>query len=193
MPPSNSVLTQFGIQLVASLGGRINQHWLVEAHGERFVLRCWGRSPLVDDPASHIDSISYEVRLLASLAALGWPVAPAVAEPASIDGHTWSLAPFLAGDLPVPADAIHESREEQRARGRLLADSTLDEILTRNELERPEEVSILRWHLEQARRQVAELRLQGWPGTIVHGDFTPWNLRFTDGTLSGILDFELAH
>ena len=28
---------------------------------------------------------------------------------------------------------------------------------------------------------------------VVHGDFTPWNLRFQNGTLSGILDFELAH
>ena len=32
-----------------------------------------------------------------------------------------------------------------------------------------------------------------WPGVTVHGDFTPWNLRFKNGRLSGILDFELAH
>jgi Ser/Thr protein kinase RdoA (MazF antagonist) len=28
---------------------------------------------------------------------------------------------------------------------------------------------------------------------IIHGDFTPWNVLFIDGRLSGILDFELAH
>jgi aminoglycoside phosphotransferase (APT) family kinase protein len=30
-------------------------------------------------------------------------------------------------------------------------------------------------------------------GIIVHDDFTPCHLRFKDGRLSGILDFELAH
>ena len=29
-------------------------------------------------------------------------------------------------------------------------------------------------------------------GIAVHGDFTPWNLLFQNGKLSGILDFELA-
>lgn len=52
---------------------------------------------------------------------------------------------------------------------------------------------ILRWHLDRSRERVAGLRLQDRPGIIVHGDFAPWNLRFKNGALSGILDFELAH
>ncbi len=219
MQPSREVLAHFGVKLLAPLGGRINRHWLVEARGEEFVLRCWGLSPLLDDMASHTESIDYEVRLVASLAALGWPVAAAVAGPAEMDGHLWSLASFLPGDVPALADPVHGGREEQRKRGRLLAefhaglaqlpdlgqrpgwrrceeilaDPALDDTLNKNEQERPEEVRILRWHLEQAREQIAELHLQSRPGTIIHGDFTPWNLRFTDGRLSGILDFELSH
>jgi hypothetical protein len=40
----------------------------------------------------------YELRLVARIAALGWPVAPAVAGPIELAGHVWSLAPFLPGD-----------------------------------------------------------------------------------------------
>jgi Ser/Thr protein kinase RdoA (MazF antagonist) len=33
----------------------------------------------------------------------------------------------------------------------------------------------------------------GAPRLGVHADFSPWNVRFTGGRLTGILDFELAH
>ncbi len=219
MEPSDEVLALFDARLVAFLGGRVNQHWLVEAQGKQLVLRCWGHSPLINAAASHIASISYEVRLVASLAALGWPVAAIVAGPVELGGQVWSLAPFLRGEVPTMDSRVHGSRAEQRARGRLLAefhaglaqvpdlgqrpgwrrceailsDPALDEVLTQNEQQRSEEVAVLRWHLEQARKQTAGLSLQERPGIIVHGDFTPWNLRFVDGRLSGILDFELAH
>jgi len=35
--------------------------------------------------------------------------------------------------------------------------------------------------------------LHSRPGIVIHGDFTPWNLRYQEGKLTGILDFELAH
>ncbi|SFJ68315.1 Phosphotransferase enzyme family protein [Paenibacillus sp. UNC496MF] len=126
-----------------------------------------------------------------------------------------SLHPFLPGD--PPADDAGDS--ERRSRGRLLArfhadlatldgigqrggwrrceeilgDETLDRVLAEGERSRPEEVRVLRWHLARARERAAGLRLQDRPGIVVHGDFTPWNLRFQDGKLTGILDFELAH
>ena len=204
--PSDEVLQKFGVRLLASLGGRLNQHWLVESRRERLVLRRWSQ------PA---DSVEYELRLLARIAALGWPVAPAIEGPIELAGHIWSLAPFLPGDPPTMADPI----AEQRARGRLLAefhadlaqlhgfgqrgtwrrceeilaDPTLDHVLTDHERERPEEVRIFRWHLNRARERLAGLQLHDRPGIIVHGDFAPWNLRFKDGRLSGILDFELSH
>src|SRR6188768_3920405 len=78
--PSDAVLEQFGVRLIAPLGGRLNLHWLVEARGERLVLRRWAQ------PAGEID---YELRLLGRIAALGWPVAPAVAGPMELAGHVW--------------------------------------------------------------------------------------------------------
>jgi Ser/Thr protein kinase RdoA (MazF antagonist) len=181
-------------------------HWLVDAHGERLVLRRWWQPN---------DEIEYELRLLACIAGLGWPVAPAVAGPIALDGYTWSLAPFLLGEPPADKNSIRE----QRVRGRLLAefhadlvklgafgqrgswrrceqtlaDPTLDELLEAHEHERPEEIPILRWHLQRARERVEGLVLHDRPGIVVHGDFTQWNLHFQEGRLSGILDFELAH
>ena len=33
----------------------------------------------------------------------------------------------------------------------------------------------------------------GYPTQTIHADFAPWNLRLTQGRLTGLLDFELAH
>ena len=209
-PPSPDILAYFGVRLTAPLGGRLNQHWRVEARQEPLVLRRWGRSGQID-----WSSIHYEVDLMTRIASLGWPVAAVVAGPVELEGYAWSLAPFLPGEVV----AAHGSAAEQRARGRLLAefhlslaslpaleqrsgwrrcevvlaDPALDTILSENEQRHPEEVRIYRRHLEHARERIAGLSLRNRPGGIVHGDFTPWNLRFTDNRLSGILDFELAH
>ena len=51
---------------------------------------------------------------------------------------------------------------------------------------------MLLWHLERARALIAPLEPRARAGIAVHGDFTPWNLLFQNGKLSGILDFELA-
>lgn len=203
--PSDELLARFGVRLVASLGGRLNQHWLVETRQEQLVLRRW---------AQPVESVVYELRLLEQLAARGWPVAPALAGPVEEAGHHWTLMPFLPGEPPSTADGALE----QRARGRLLAqlhadtaelgwlgqrppwrrceailaDATLDEVLQAAEQERGEEVRIVRWHLDRARERVAGLQLHERPGVIIHGDFTPWIGRFQDGRLSGILDFELT-
>ena len=211
MLPDDEVLARFGVRLVAPLGGRLNQHWLVEMHREQFVLRRWWQSP----DANGYDSIDYEVRLVARLAKMGWPVAATVEGPTEVSGHLWSLAPFLPGEI----SSAHGTIEEQRARGRLLAqfhadlaqiegfgqrvgwrrceeilaDPALDAVLAANEQGYSEEVHILRWHLERARERIAGLSLSTRLGMVIHGDFTPWNLRFTERRLCGILDFELAH
>ena len=203
---NDEVQKRFGVQPTAFLGGRCNRHWLVERKAEQLVLRRWAVS---------FDSIVYEVRLLEQVAALGWSVAPVVAGPFEVDGAFWSLSPFIRGE-PM---ATHDVADEQRVRGRFLAmlhrdtaqirdigqrkpwrrceeilsDESLDCVLAENETKYPQEIGILRWHLDHARERVLGLPLQHRPGIIVHGDFTTWNLRFTAGHLSGILDFELAH
>jgi len=213
MWPSAAVLETFGVRVIAPLGGRLNQHWLVDARGERLVLRRWAAPD--DAVAERIGDIDYELRLLTRLAALGWPVAAAIAGPVERDGHQWCLFPFLPGDPP----SIAEPLAEQRARGRLLAafhadlarldglgqrgdwrrceeilgDARLDRVLAAHERGRAEEVHMLRWHLDRARERIANLHPRDRPGLVIHGDFTSWNLRFQNRQLSGILDFELAH
>ena len=44
---SDAVLEQFGVRLIAPLGGRLNLHWLVEARRERLVLRRWAQPAAV--------------------------------------------------------------------------------------------------------------------------------------------------
>lgn len=200
-------MERFGVRSVSPLGGRLNQHWLVDAQGEQLVLRRWSSRSATD--------IDYEVRLLASIARLGWPVAPAVDSPVELEGQFWCLFPFLPGDPPS-----EENRSaEHKTRGRLLAkfhtdltrlagfgqrsgwrrceeilgDFSLDRILSANEQKHAEAIRLLRWHLERARERISGLKPQLRSSIMIHGDFTPWNLRFQDGRLSGILDFELAH
>lgn len=206
--PDEDVLRKFNVRLIAPLGGRMNQHWLVQSKDERFVLRRW--SDEVDKP-----EMEYEVRLLHAIASMGWPVAPVVDGPFDMGGRVWSLFPYLPGDPPSGDDPM----TEQRARGRLLAefhadlaklsdfgqrgqwrrceqilsDPLLDQVLADHDQRRPEEIRIIRWHLERARERVSGLQLQDRLGIVIHGDFTTWNLRFQEGKLTGILDFELAH
>ena len=206
MQPPDEVLKTLGVMVVAPLGGRLNQHWLVNYRGDQLVLRLWVK------PRS---DIAYELRLLSDIAALGWPVASATESPIEFDGQMWCLFPFLPGDPPSVENRI----AEQRARGRLLAefhadlaqlgergqredwrlceeileDTHLDHVLAEHERERPEEVRILQWHLERSRERMVILQPHVRSGMLIHGDFTPWNLRYSGGRLSGILDFELAH
>ncbi len=204
--PSDEVLEYFNAQMDAPLGGRRNLHWLVKCRQETLVLRRW---------AQPLEDIHYEMRILDRLAAMKWPVAPALAEPIELDGYFWSLAAFLPGS-PRNEKA---DRDAQRQRGRLLAklhadlmqldgigqrgrwrrceevlsDSTLDSVLQQYEGGRPEAARILRWHLEKARNRMVGIPLKNRPGMVIHGDFAPWNIHYLKGRLSGVLDFELAH
>ncbi len=212
--PSPEVLARFQIQnVVSALGGRFNQHWLVESKGNRFVLRRW---------AYGIEQAKYETRLLTEIAALGWPVTvpgegpiPVAEGGMSAGPPVWSLAPFLQGQ----PRGVKNTPEEQRHRGRLLAefhaslarlpalpqrpgwrrcetilaDPGLDALLFAKEHERPEDIAILRHYLDEARRRLEGIELPSRPHQLIHGDFTHWNLLFEDGRLSGVLDFELAH
>ncbi|MGH9896881.1 MAG: phosphotransferase, partial [bacterium] len=49
-------------------------------------------------------------------------------------------------------------------------------------------------HLWERNGEVLTQLVPGAPEPIViHGDVTPWNLRYRTGALSGLLDFDLAH
>lgn len=144
---------------------------------------------------------------------LGWPVPEIVAGPEDFDGQTWCLFRWLPGEPRA------EGPEEQRARGRLLAEfheatvglvslgqrtgfRLADELLDDPALAprireywglRPVEGHVLRWHLEQARERFADLDREAAERAVIHSDFARWNLLFEDGKLSGLLDFEGTH
>lgn len=202
--PPSPVTDFLNIRCLAHLGGRCNRHWHVSRMSESLMLRRWA--------AQHLESIAFERMLIDQLAHMGWPVAR-LDEPVEIEGALWSLAPLLPG---VPTEGGHGF--EPRARGRLLAelhiatspleglgqrpgwrrcegilaDPGLDQTLSESEPIHPEEVKIVRAHLDEARKRAEGLRLEDRVGIPIHGDFAPWNLLYQDGRLTGLLDFELA-
>src|SRR5262249_19222564 len=89
--------------------------------------------------------------------------------------------------------SLFGQREGWRRCEEILADPALDRLLAAHEKERHEDVNMLRWHADRARKRLAALEPNTFAGMIIHGDFTPWNLHFVNERLTGILDFELAH
>ena len=158
--------------------------------------------------------IAYELEVLASLDDVGWPVPSAVEEPIQTDERTWCIFKFLPGTCRTT-----NHPEERRARGRLLAElheatalftgmgqrhgfGLSDEVIgdpglinsIRNyEHRRPSEGHIMRWHIDRAKEAFDRLDLNDAVTTILHGDFTPWNLLYEGENLTGVLDFEATH
>ena len=74
-----------------------------------------------------------------------------------------------------------------------VASATFDAALRDYAAWFPEEARIMQWHLDRCRAQLDAVDVSALPSGVIHGDFTPWNLLFTDGELTGIVDFDLAH
>lgn len=197
------------------VGQRRNIHWIVHGPEARLVLCRYASDRSRED-------VTYELRLLDHLDRHGWPVPVPVAPLVEESGAIWGLFSYVPGRVLTPRSGIGV-REEQLRRGRLLAklhaemtelvamgqrhgwrraDEGLwdrqdrppaDEILRRWETIHPESGRIFRAYADKTEERLAEL-LPGAPHpTVIHGDFAPWNLRYTKGNLSGILDFDSAH
>jgi len=206
-PICPEVMQHWGMNPVSYLGGRANQHWLVESHGSRLVLR--GYAP------AHFDDIDYELALLRRLQGLGWPVTAPVEKPIQCGGRTWCLFTLLSG----VCRSLVNSAEEKRARGRLLAelhdatagfaemgqrsgfgrsdeliyDPALLSSIRAYEHLYPTEGHVMRWHLDQAQAAFACINVETAETIVLHSDFTQWNLLFEGERLTGILDFEATH
>jgi Ser/Thr protein kinase RdoA (MazF antagonist) len=184
-----------------------NAHWLVATPDGYLILRRFGR-------VRSVEEARYEARVIEFLSVRGWPVARPVADPQEIDGHVWSAFEYLIGEPPEATSAT------RRETGRLIArlqqdladlvslgqrpgwirrdeilslDPPMEEVLSRCARELPEEIPILIRCAERARARIEELDVDRALRSIVHGDIVPWNLLYTGGVLSGILDFEFAH
>lgn len=198
---SSGVLAAFGVGAPEHLGGRVREVWRVDRRG--------GALALVRHPVDET-SVRYELKAIEAVGERGWPVPRTLEGPIFVDGAWWTLGPFLPGEPPTGPD-------EARRRGRLLAefhlslsdvelgsrpgfrraetvldDPAVEAALRKVEGTDSEEAAFVRWHLERARTRLEAVDLAFWASRPIHGDFTTWNLRFEDGRLSGILDFELT-
>ena len=208
LPPRipRTVQQQWGITPVDYLGGRHKQSWLVECGHSRLVARGYPIQPFPD--------IGYELKVMGCLDKDGWPVPVTVEEPIEVDGRTWCLSKFLPGTCRAT-----NGPEDRRRRGRLLAElheatgrlvgmgqrrgfGLADEVIGDPELVdsiqeyeklRPDEGHVARWHIDQARENLARLDMGGAETIVLHSDFAPWNLLYKGDSLTGILDFDATH
>ncbi|MCA2212145.1 phosphotransferase enzyme family protein [Jidongwangia harbinensis] len=170
----------------------------------------------------HLDPVTfpgwrYTLRVAAALRARGWPTPEPAEEPLTGAGGTWVLFRRLPGSPTGPGDRGRPA--EQRARGRLLAelhadalatgitdqrdgfrspadvvaDPELDRWLRAHEAVRPDEGTVLRSVRETTAQWFADHADPAAPRSVIHGDFTPWNLLYDDGRLTGVVDFEATH
>ena len=200
------VIQRWEIVPVSYLGGRHNRHWLVEYGRSKLVVRGYS-----DEAFPHI---AYELEVLTQLDEAGWPVPTAVEGPIQVDGRTWGLFKYFPGTCRTSNEP-----EDRRARGRLLAelheatgslasmgqrrgfglseevvgDPGLVDSMRRYEQIRPSEGHVMRWHIERAKEAFDRLDLDGSATTVLHGDFTPWNLLYEGESLTGVIDFEATH
>ncbi len=178
-----TILARWNLSPLRSLGGRVNEQWLVKRGSERAVLRRY---------ASVHSDIDYEVEVLRRLAAAGWPVPRPMEEPISHAGEMWCLFSFLPG-----MQATKAGPAEQRVRGRLLAelhdatatwsdmgqrtgfdrsdaiifDPALTTAIREYERIQPDVGRLMRWHIDRAHEQLDDLDLANVEQIVLHSDF----------------------
>ncbi len=210
-------LANMGIQpsRIRCITHRRNTHWLVDTPERRLVLRRYASDRTPGD-------VAYEIQLLDYLQKRGWPIPTLVAPTIEVMNTSWCAFEYMPGRAPAPRSS-NGVRAEQRRRGQLLAllpadmrdmasvgqreswrradeglfDRTgrmpADDVLAQYERRSPEDGRILRMYDEQMQERLRELLPYAPVPVVVHGDFTPWNIRFIGGHLSAILDFDAAH
>lgn len=215
--PENVLATfaLIGIELRLIPEGAMNRHWRGETAAGPVVLRRYSS-------IRKLEGVRWEHRLVEHAAAKGWPVP--LAFPAGegetaieVDGHVWSLHPFLDG-TPPSATSVASRRIMGRLLGRLHHDlesfddrsqrpsfgkvweldvmvepagaGTFNQLLVAFGKEHSELASRVRRERYRNLRELSRLHYPDLPERPVHGDFEPWNLLFKDGQLSGLLDFD---
>jgi Ser/Thr protein kinase RdoA (MazF antagonist) len=192
-----------------------NTHWIVRTRRDRVVLRRYAL-------ACSAPEIAYEHAVLHHLRRRQWPVAAPIANAVHTASGSWCLFPYLRGRSPAPRSSSGQ-RTEERARGRLLArlHRDLADLAGLGQRDRwrttpeglfdrhgkrpagtmlgayarrdPEGGRILLEYADATRRRFDALMPSAPEPTIIHGDLTTWNIRYANGRLSGVLDFDVTH
>ena len=188
-----------------------NANWLISGDSGPLVLR---RHHAEATPAG----LTWEHTVLRHLARAGWTVPEPVGELTGYQGHWYGLNRYVPGQPARP-----EGPGEQAQRGRTLARlhvalRELGDRIGPRPGWRPQHTHTtvltgLDWDASVRALAASSPRLAGWaaaaaasardaldaaganalPVTVVHGDFAEWNMHYTGGRLTGVIDFELAH
>ncbi len=192
-----------------------NIHWVVRTATAPVVLRRYASDCT---PAG----VAYELAVLAHLGERGWPVPPLLAPAVVSHCGIWCLFGYLGGRRRSLRSAAGR-RTDDVLRGRLLAELHADladikhlgqrdgwrttpeglfdrtgkqpanDVLQEYASRDPETGRLLLEYLDEATKRLSELMPEAPEPIVIHGDFTPWNLRFAAGRLSGVLDFDITH
>ncbi|SBT68393.1 Phosphotransferase enzyme family protein [Micromonospora sediminicola] len=191
------------------LADRVSGTWAATRDGAELIVKFF-------DDATFPDW-RYALRVAAAVRSLGWPTPEPIEEPLTRPRGAWVLFRRLPGRSASPA--AQDQPAERRARGRLLAefhasaaatgigdqrggfhapadvvaDPELERLLRRHEAANPVQGGVLRRCHEAAVSWFTDHPDLDAPRSVIHGDFTPWNLLFDDGRLTGLLDFEATH
>lgn len=189
-----------------------NGSWLVEIpNGELFVLR---RYHVRAAPAD----IAYEHAVLRYLATRRWIVSEPIGESVQCDGAWYCPTRYVPGQA-----VRVESTRQRRRRGEDLARINvalrdLGQQLGQRPGWRPQhhavsihtdidwddcldacsavDAALASWAAAaavQTREALAALGADDLPVTVVHGDFTEWNVHYENDRLAGVIDFGLTH
>lgn len=211
------IVRAFGLQSnrIRRISAGNNIHWRVASGADRYVLRRFAR-----DPAGQASAL-WEHRLVEDLADAGWPVPRALFPPREAGGALWLLMPALPGRVLARGAAsdegyrrlgrdladLHGALERlphraQRPGWGSFVDAGLplsggperrDALLTDLDAALPDAAKAFRAALEGFEARDLPAIFAGAARFPVHGDISPWNLRYQGGVLCALLDFELAH
>ena len=192
-----------------------NTHWVIRTPTERLILRRYHANCTQAE-------VAYEHAILKHLKGRGWPVAVPVSEVLHSPLGMWCLFSYVPGRQRTLRTARGRYAEEVE-RGRLLARLHADlagithlgqrdgwlttpegvfarpgrpsarSVLTAFAEQDGERGRLLLTYHEWASQHLGALPVGDAPLSIVHGDFTPWNMRYVGGKLSGIFDFDSSH
>jgi Ser/Thr protein kinase RdoA (MazF antagonist) len=214
--PDPAVLAAFGLDrhrvtVLSDVPGG-NANWLVtDEAGHRLVLRGHHGEATFED-------LVWEYAVLHQLAGTGWNVPAPVGELTGHQGRWYGLTRYVPGQPVRP-----EGPAEQDERGQVLARLHLalrelgDRIGPRPGWQPQHTHTMMNarfdWDGSVLALAAVSPRLAGWavaaaaeagraletvgaaglPVMVVHGDFAEWNVHYTGGHLTGIIDFGLAH
>ncbi|HEY3799477.1 MAG TPA: phosphotransferase [Caulobacteraceae bacterium] len=211
------IVRAFGLEAgdIRRAGGRHNVHWRVRVGDRRYALRrcgVWSETP---------GDIAWEIGAVHALAAVGVPVPAPVVGPREVGGATWLLMPWLEGRalrFPQTSETDYERLGAHLA-GFHAASADLPALAQRPHWTANVDGALPREGGAERRAQLlaalgeadadmaarladaaAELDARDlpavfarYPRRLVHGDFSPWNIRVRRGALVGVFDFDLAH